>query len=138
MVDGDQYIERVSSVMKQFEMARTALLEFRDNPAKQESVAHDAVSSFLKTMRKMFAKAKDFEIERAPEWPCQPLSENVVYGIHSEHEHVRNQLRQIGDEAREAFVGKVDISLNRVNQNELILLVALFESQMTKSPIIKR
>jgi hypothetical protein len=138
MVDGDQYVERVISVMKQCEMARNALGEFRDDPIKQEQIAQDAVSSFLRSFRKMVAKAmllsdneqSDGASAIKHDTPSDIKSENIVYGIHSEHEHVRTQLRSVGDDAKAEFVSKVQVALNRINQNELIMLVALFETQM--------
>lgn len=134
MVNGDQYVERVCSVMRQFEMVRNALAEFRDNATKQDHIAQEAISSFLKGFRKIYEKA--FKNQQRSEPKPEPhrsagvSPENEVYGFHSEHEHVREHFRLIGDEAKGKFVQSVETALNGVNQNELILMVALFEMQM--------
>jgi hypothetical protein len=129
MVNGDDYVERVISVMRQFDMVRKALVDFRDSPARLEQVAHDSVSELLETIRRFSGSRLSGAQERRTE-SRKPLPEDLVHGFYAEHESVKQHFREVGEDAKNDFVEKARVALNRVNQNELILMVALFESQM--------
>jgi hypothetical protein len=123
MVDGDQYVERITSVMKQFKMVREALNTLED-PAKLAAVADEEVSSTRKVLSEMFRKS--LALKGRPTESAAVTAEQTS----SSHTFVDQYFETIRNEAMSSFLRQVEDARNRVNQNELILLVALFEMQM--------
>lgn len=108
MVNANDYIARVVSAIQQSKLARRTLHEFGESPiALARLIAEEATG-----LRELFQKAGD---------PAAP--DEVIKR--------RNQLLDRYSENRQASLPSQLASVgNRLSQNELILLVALFEDQM--------
>jgi len=153
MVDGDKYLERATSVVSQFEMVRKAVRALTES-AQLTAVADKEVAHFLKFFRKVWKEADRLREERqhvvrntskSPasaggiETNDRPMLDVVTAdeGVVPEggeanaiRSHAERTLENMRSEAKARHIKKVEDVLNRVNQNELILLVALFEMQM--------
>jgi hypothetical protein len=114
-------------------MVREALGNFRDDPAKQAAIAEERVSSFLKGIHRMLRESGLFQDPPQPTVaPHEQIFslDNELKSAEPPPEHVKRTLDEVAHDAKLDFVRQTEEARNRVNQNELILLVALFEVQM--------
>lgn len=108
MVNANQYLARVVSAIEQVKLARRTLVDFAKAP--------DAVSKFIAEetteLREVLGRLAD---RAAPEDAVKRRNELFERYVEGRHQSLSTQL--------------VDVE-NRLNQNEVILLAALFENQM--------
>lgn len=125
MVDGDRYISRITSVLKQFEMARKAVSDLKDDESRLVPVVQKKAKEHLRSFARILKKA-----DRLRQTSGQDSQRMKAPKVAADEEAVARVIREFEDKARDEFVGEVELACNRVNQNEFIMLIALFEVQI--------